>query len=140
MRPYIGRYKVTDVIKEKFSIGYIGESIFNKWFTSTYQDEFLIKQKADRDYDKIDFVCSKGYKYQVKCTEKKSYTFNCHKDNIEKSLTSDVYVFIQIVEGYAYIEQLRNREYVKQNVMQSIFKNSMCYVNAERLLQHTLKI
>ena len=72
--------------------------------------------------------------------EKKSYTFNCHKDNIEKSLTSDVYVFIQIVEGYAYIEQLRNREYVKQNVMQSIFKNSMCYVNAERLLQHTLKI
>lgn len=119
------------------STGALGETIFKYWFCNNFNNELLHKQKADRDYNGIDFIDEKGYKYQVKATIARSYTFNCKKENIEKKLNADFYVFIQIKEECAYIEGFYNREYIESNIVNS-FKNGNSFVYAKDLQQQEL--
>lgn len=64
MRTYLAKIKIPNNLKKQ-SVGYIGEKVFEHWFKVNYNDEQLFKQKADRDYNKIDYADEKGFKYQV---------------------------------------------------------------------------
>lgn len=119
--------------------GLLGEQIFKYWFGNNFNDEMLHKQKADRDYEGIDFVDEKGYKYQVKATRAKSYTFNCKKEKIIKKLKADFYVFIQIKEDCAYIENFYDKEYIKANIVNS-FTNGNSFIYAKNLLQQEIRL
>lgn len=139
MRTYLAKIKIPDkLIKE--SVGYTGEKVFEHWFKNNFNDEQLFKQKADRDYNKIDYADEKGYKYQVKATSKNSYTFNCSSEDILKHLTCDYYVLVQLKDGYAYIEKLRTKQYILDNIIQSFKYNKSSYVKPENLLQEVLSI
>ncbi len=139
MRTYLAKIKIPDNLKKQ-SVGYIGEKVFEHWFKSNYNDEQLFKQKADRDYNKIDYADEKGFKYQVKTTSKKSYTFNCSTDKINNHLTSDYYIFIQLKNEYAYIENFRTKQYILDNIIQSFKYKNSSYVKPENLLQEVLSI
>tara|TARA_R110001606_G_scaffold394421_1_gene565317 strand:- start:101 stop:520 length:420 start_codon:yes stop_codon:yes gene_type:complete len=139
MRTYLAKIKIPDNIKKQ-SVGYIGEKVFEHWFKANYNDEQLFKQKADRDYNKIDYADEKGFKYQVKTTSKKSYTFNCSTDKINNHLTSDYYIFVQLKNNYAYIENFRTKQYILDNIIQSFKYKNSSYVKPENLLQEVLSI
>ncbi len=139
MRTYLAKIKIPDNLKKQ-SVGYIGEKVFEHWFKVNYNDEQLFKQKADRDYNKIDYADEKGFKYQVKTTSKKSYTFNCSTDKINNHLTSDYYIFIQLKNEYAYIENFRTKQYILDNIIQSFKYKNSSYVKPENLLQEVLSI
>jgi len=138
MRKYIAKINITEALLKE-STGYIGEKVFEQWFMNNFQGEQLFKQNADRDYQQIDFVDDKGYKYQVKATREKTYTFNCILEDIEEHLASDVYVLIQIKNKVAYIETFYNKEYIKQNINQS-FKYNNSFIWAKDLQQNVLDI
>jgi len=138
MRKYIAKIRIEEELKNQ-TVGYIGETLFRKWFRCNFQDEQLFKQKADRDYQKIDFADEKGYTYQVKTTSKKSYTFNCFIDNIDNNLKADYYIFIQLKKDYAYIEPFYNRENILDKIRKS-FINDSSYVKAIDLQQRQLEI
>jgi hypothetical protein len=138
MRKYIAKINITEALLKE-STGYIGEKVFEQWFSNNFQGEQLFKQNADRDYQQIDFVDDKGYKYQVKATREKTYTFNCILEDIEEHLASDVYVLIQIKNKVAYIETFYNKEYIKQNINQS-FKYNNSFIWAKDLQQNVLDI
>ena len=139
MRTYLAKIKIPDNLKKQ-SVGYIGEKVFEHWFKVNYNDEQLFKQKADRDYNKIDYADEKGFKYQVKTTSKKSYTFNCSTDKINNHLTSDYYIFVQLKNNYAYIENFRTKQYILDNIIQSFKYKNSSYVKPENLLQEVLSI
>lgn len=139
MRTYLAKIKISDNLKKQ-SVGYIGEKVFEHWFKANYNDEQLFKQKADRDYNKIDYADEKGFKYQVKTTSKKSYTFNCSTDKINNHLTSDYYIFVQLKNNYAYIENFRTKQYILDNIIQSFKYKNSSYVKPENLLQEVLSI
>ena len=139
MRTYLAKIKIPDNLKKQ-SVGYIGEKVFEHWFKVNYNDEQLFKQKADRDYNKIDYADEKGFKYQVKTTSKKSYTFNCSTDKINNHLTSDYYIFVQLKNNYAYIENFRTKQYVLDNIIQSFKYKNSSYIKPENLLQEVLSI
>ena len=136
MRNYIAKIKIP-FDKVNLSTGMVGEEMFKIWFDNNYHDEYIFKQKADMDYQKIDFACDKGFTYQVKTTKNNSYTFNCDLEDITDHLKSSVYVFIQLINGYAYIEGFYNTEYVLNNIKKSFrYKNS--FIWAKNLLQKEL--
>ena len=139
MRTYLAKIKIPDNLKKQ-SVGYIGEKVFEHWFKVNYNDEQLFKQKADRDYNKIDYADEKGFKYQVKTTSKKSYTFNCSTDKINNHLTSDYYIFVQLKNNYAYIENFRTKQYILDNIIQSFKYKNSSYIKPENLLQEVLSI
>ena len=138
MRKYIARIELSDTLSAQRT-GLIGEKVFHDWFTRNFQGEKIFKQSADRDYEKIDFVCSKGYRYQVKATKERTYTFNCDIEDIQEHLVSDVYVFIQIKNKVAYIETFYNKEYIKKNIKSS-FKYNNTFVWAKDLQQNVLDL
>ena len=137
MRKYLSRLRISPELN-KLSTGQLGEKLFENWFSLNYQGEKLFKQMLDRDYEKIDFACQKGYTYQVKATRQKTYTFNCSLDNLREHLNSDVYVFIQIKDNIAYIEPMRDKNYVLTNIKQSFKEKNQTFVYAEDLLQSKL--
>ena len=139
MRTYLAKIKIPNNLKKQ-SVGYIGEKVFEHWFKVNYNDEQLFKQKADRDYNKIDYADEKGFKYQVKTTSKKSYTFNCSTDKINNHLNSDYYIFVQLKNEYAYIENFRTKQYILDNIIQSFKYKNSSYVKPENLLQEVLSI
>ena len=138
MRRYLAKQRIPEHLKTE-TVGAIGEKVFRIWFKHNYHDELLFKQKADREYQQIDFSDEKGYTYQVKTTSKKSYTFNCHFDKIKHHLNADYYVFIQLKEDYAYIEPIYDKEDILKNIKMS-FINATSYVKAKDLQQEEIKI
>tara|TARA_Y100000768_G_scaffold375014_1_gene345381 strand:- start:205 stop:627 length:423 start_codon:yes stop_codon:yes gene_type:complete len=138
MRRYIAKIRIPDNLDHQ-SVGYVGEQIFKLWFKRIYNDEQLFKQKADREYQQIDFSDEKGFTYQVKTTSKKSYTFNCNLNNLKKHLNADFYVFIQLQNNYAYIEPIKNKVDILNNIKKS-FINDTCYVKARDLQQREIDI
>ena len=139
-RKYIAKIKIPSEIIKK-STGFIGESIFEYWFNQNYNGETLHKQAADRDYQKIDFADSKGYTYQVKATKSKSFTFNCNAENIGRHLNSNFYIFVQIKGEYAYIEEIKSKDYIANCIIKSYNAPAQsCFVYAEILNQEILNI
>lgn len=138
MRTYKAKLKIPNDWMN-CSTGDIGELIFKHWFDNNFQGEQIFKQKADRDYEKIDFADEKGYTYQVKATKGNTYTFNCHLEDIREHLVSDVYVFIQIDNNVAYIEDFYSKDYVEKKIKKSYkFENS--FVWAKDLMQNQLSL
>lgn len=139
MRTYLAKIRIPDELKNK-STGFIGEKIFELWFTLNYQDEPLFKQKADMDYNKIDFADSKGNTYQVKSTVAKTFTFNCDLEAVEEHLKCNKYVFIQLRDSYAYIEPICEKEDVKIKLKKSFKEENQCFIYCKDLLQRELFI
>lgn len=143
-RTYIAKITLKEE-SEYVNTGLLGEQIFKYWFGNNFNDEILHKQKADRDYDGIDFVDEKGYKYQVKTTRAKSYTFSGCKEDLDNKLNADFYVFVQIKKDAplkaeeAYIEGFYSKEYVKKNIVNS-FSTDTCFVYAKNLLQQEISL
>lgn len=135
MRTYKAKIDINKI--NHLSTGQIGEIIFEEWFNINYQGEQVFKQKADRDYEKIDFACEKGYTYQVKAAKYNTYTFNCDLEDIKDHLKADIYVFIQIRDNYAYIEDFYSQDYVLKNIQKS-FKYDNSFVWAKNLNQHQI--
>lgn len=135
MRRYVAKIDLTDFNNR--STGELGELAFKSWFLKNFQGETIHDQSLDRDYMGIDFACNKGYTYQVKATSHRSYTFNCQLDNLSDHLRADFYVFIQIKNGFAYIEGVYDQEYVKSNIKES-YKYKNTFVYAKDLQQQKL--
>lgn len=126
MRKYISKIDISDFNNK--STGELGELAFKSWFLNNFEGETIHDQLLDRDYMGIDFACNKGYTYQVKATSHKSYTFNCNLDRLSDHLRADFYVFIQVKNGFAYIEGIYDQEYVKTNIKESYrYKNTFIY-------------
>lgn len=137
-RRYLSKIRLKPKASEN-STGAIGEMVFEYWFCNTFNDELLHKQKADRDYQGIDFVDEKGYKYQVKATRAKSYTFNCKKKDIKNKLVCDFYVLVQVKDGAAYIESIVKNDYVEENIIDS-YSNGNCFIYAKDLQQQEIQL
>ena len=135
MRIYLAKIDIAKIIKE--DTGLIGEKVFEKWFKLNFNGEKIFKQLADRDYEHIDFADEKGYTYQVKATKGCSYTFNCQLEDVRDCLKADLYVFIQIKDNIAYIENLYDAEYVLSN-MKASYKYNNCFIYSKDLLQYKL--
>ena len=138
MRRYIARLKITDE-QFKMSTGAIAESVFQQWFSNNFSEEVLHKQKADRDYQGIDFADEKGLTYQVKGSRGRTFTFNCSLENIPRHLRAKKYVFIQIKDKYAYIEIIRDTEEVLKDIKPSFQYKESCFVWAKDLQQYELE-
>jgi hypothetical protein len=139
MRTYLAKVKIPSEIKNE-STGLIGEKIFELWFKYNYADEPLFKQSADRDFQKIDFADHKGYTYQVKATKAKTYTFNCDLETAGQYLNSELYVFIQLGEEYAYIEPICKKEEVLIKLKKSFIEDKKCFLYISDLFQQKLFI
>lgn len=137
MRKYIGKIKLQEK-HNSMSSGAIAEDIFEIWFKNVFNDEQLFKQKADRDYDGIDFACEKGITYQIKGTIGKTFTFNCLIDNLGDCLKADQYVFIQVINEYAYIESIYSGNEIKNLANSSYLYKNTCFVWAKDLQQYEL--
>ena len=137
MRTYKAKIKMKDDWSNQ-NTGHLGEKIFADWFHRIYETEKLFKQSLDRDYEGIDFADEKGYTYQVKATRARSFTFNCYLDDLNEHLRADLYVFIQIYEKYAYIENLYSKEEILNLARQSFKEEKSCFVYAKDLLQQKL--
>lgn len=139
MRTYLAKVKIPqEIINE--STGLIGEKIFELWFKYNFADEPLFKQSADRDFQKIDFADHKGYTYQVKATKAKTYTFNCDLEHANEYLNSELYVFIQIDNNYAYIEPICKKEDVLIKLKKSFIEDKKCFLYIADLFQQKLFI
>lgn len=122
----------------KFDTGPLGEYMFHHWFENNYQGEKLFKQKADRDFEGIDFSCEKGYKYQVKATKHRSYTFNVPLESLSEHLSCDLYVMIQLRDEYAYIESIYQKDEVLKLAKQSFKAENECFIYSKDLQQNQL--
>jgi hypothetical protein len=139
MRTYLAKIRIPEEIKNE-STGLIGEKVFELWFKYNYADEPLFKQSADRDFQKIDFADHKGYTYQIKATRAKTYTFNCDLENAGEHLNSELYVFIQLEEDYAYIEPICKKEDVLIKLKKSFIEDKKCFLYISDLFQQKLFI
>jgi hypothetical protein len=139
MRTYIAKIRIPEEIKNE-STGAIGEKIFELWFKYNFADEPLFKQSADRDFQKIDFADAKGYTYQIKATKAKTYTFNCDLEHAIEYLNSELYVFIQLNNKYAYIEPICKKNDVLIRLKKSFMEEKKCFLYISDLLQEKLFI
>ena len=139
MRNYLAKIKIPVDLSNK-STGKIGEEMFNIWFNRNFEDEKVFDQLADRDYQQIDFACEKGITYQVKATRAKTYTFNQPIDTLLEHLNADRYVFIQIKDNYAYIENIYEKDYILNNIKKSFKESNQCFVYSKNLLQYKIEI
>jgi hypothetical protein len=139
MRTYLAKIRIPSEIRNE-STGFIGEKIFELWYTFNFADEPLFHQSADRDFQKIDFADHKGLTYQVKATKAKTYTFNCDLERANEHLNSDLYVFIQLVDNYAYIEPICKKEEVLIKLKKSFKEEKSCFLYISDLLQQKLII
>jgi hypothetical protein len=139
MRTYLAKIRIPEEIKNE-STGSIGEKVFELWFKYNYADEPLFKQSADRDFQKIDFADHKGYTYQIKATKAKTYTFNCEIEYANEYLNSELYVFIQMDEKYAYIEPICKKEDVLVKLKKSFIEDKKCFLYISDLFQQKLFI
>lgn len=139
MRTYLAKIIIPEEIKNE-STGSIGEKIFELWFAYNYADEPLFKQSADRDFQKIDFADHKGYTYQVKATRAKTYTFNCDLEDAGGHLNSELYVFIQLDDMYAYIEPICKKQDVLTKLKKSFIEDKQCFLYISDLFQQKLFI
>ena len=139
MRTYLAKVKIPSEIKKE-STGSIGEKMFELWFKYNFADEPLFHQSADRDFQKIDFADHKGYTYQVKTTKAKTYTFNCDLERANEHLNSELYVFIQLQEDYAYIEPICKKEEVLIKLKKSFIEDKKCFLYITDLFQQKLFI
>lgn len=139
MRNYLAKIKIPVDLIDK-STGRIGEEMFKLWFNNNFEDEEIFKQLADRDFQQIDFACEKGVTYQVKATKAKTYTFNSSIDSLLGHLNADRYVFIQIKDNYAYIENIYEKNYILNNIKKSFKESNQCFVYSRNLLQYKLEI
>jgi hypothetical protein len=139
MRTYLAKIKIPEDIKKE-STGFIGEKIFELWFKYNYSDELLFKQSADRDFNQIDFADEKGFTYQIKCTKAKSYTFNCDLEHANEHLNAELYVFIQIVDKYAYIEPIYKKQDILNRLKKSFKMENQSFIYSIDLLQQKLFI
>lgn len=137
MRRYIAKINIPQEWCQ-LETGILGEVMFEHWFKLNYQGENIFKQKADRDYQGIDFADEKGFTYQVKCTRARSFTFNCCLDDLSHHLTASFYVFIQIQSKDAYIENIYTREEILNLAKQSFKSNKQCFVYSKDLQQQKL--
>lgn len=139
MRTYIAKIEIPEVcLNANLNTGVIGEKLFEIWFKRTYFAEQLHKQKADRDYQGIDYADEKGYTYQVKATKARTFTFNCYLDELNEHLKADYYVFIQIHKKVAYIESIYVKEQILNLAKQSWKEKKSCFVYAKDLMQQKL--
>jgi len=138
MRNYLGKVDISFLNKEE-SIGMKGEIAFQKWFECIYQKELLFKQKADKDYLGLDFADEKGNTYQVKTTSKKTYTFNCNLEELPQHLRAKLYVCIQIIDNFAYIENIYNSHEVLNRAKESYNYKGTCFIWAKDLQQYELE-
>ena len=60
-------------------------------------------------------------------------------NNLKKHLNADFYVFIQLQNNYAYIEPIKNKVDILNNIKKS-FINDTCYVKARDLQQREIDI
>lgn len=139
MRTYLAKIRIPKEL-ENHTTGYIGEKIFELWFSLNYQGEQLFKQTADREFQKIDFADEKGFTYQVKTTAFKTYTFSCDLEDASEHLNSELYVFIQLKEKFAYIEYICKKSTVLDRLKKSFRDPNTCFLYAEDLLQEKLFI
>lgn len=136
MRKYLASF---DISKLEGSTGFIGEHVFKLWFDKNFHEEFLTKQKADNDFRGIDFVDSKGLKYQVKATAARTYTFNDTIQYLDHQ-KADLFVFVQVKDKIAYLEGVYNKDYIMKNAKPSFKNDKTCFVWAKDLLQYELEI
>lgn len=139
MREYLAKIRIPEELKNE-STGFIGEKIFELWFTYNYQDEPLFKQKADMDLNGVDFADSQGTTYQVKATKAKTYTFNCDLEHAGQHLKCSKYVFIQLTDRHAYIEPVYDKEDILTKLKKSFKEEKQCFVYCKDLLQRELFI
>ena len=139
MRNYIARIELIPSMQGKSS-GAIAEWAFSEWFYLTYQGEALHKQKADNDYNGIDFIDEKGIKYQVKGTQGRTFTFNCSLELLERHLTCDQYVCIQVHKKYAYIESIYTKKNILNLAKPSFNYKKSCFIWAKDLKQYKLEL
>jgi len=139
MRTYLAKIEIPQIcLNSNLNTGVIGEKLFEIWFKRTYFAEHLHKQKADRDFQGIDYADEKGYTYQVKATRARTFTFNCYLDDLNEHLKADYYVFIQIHDKVAYIESIYVKEQILNLAKQSWKEEKSCFVYAKDLLQQKL--
>jgi hypothetical protein len=139
MRTYLAKIKIPEELKLE-STGFIGEKIFELWFYSNFHGEQLFKQKADRDYQKVDFADEKGFTYQIKTTRAKTFTFNCCLELANEHLLADLYVCIQIENDYAYIEHFKSKDEILNKLRKSFVAEKSCFLYSTDLLQQELFI
>jgi len=139
MRTYLAKVAISEEMKE-MSTGKIGEEVFSIWFSRNFEGESLFKQSADRDYQGIDFVDEKGVKYQVKATKGNTYTFNCDLSDLQEHLRADLYVLVQVVGDYAYIEPIRNASQVLESGRASFNYKRSSFIWKRKLNQHILEL
>lgn len=139
MRTYLAKIRIPEEIKKE-STGFIGEKIFELWYTFNFSDEPLFHQSADRDFQKIDFADCKGFTYQVKATKAKTFTFNCDLELANEFLKSELYVFIQLEDSYAYIEPICKKSEVLLRLKKSFKEENSCFLYISDLLQQKLFI
>ena len=139
MRNYLAKVELKNEHKN-MSSGAIAEHVFENWFINNFEGEILHKQKADRDFEGIDFADEKGITYQVKGSRGKTFTFNCCLDDLREHLKADKYVFIQITDKDAYIEFIRTSESILESAKPSFQFERSCFVWAKNLDQYTLKL
>lgn len=138
MRTYKAKIKIPDNLLNK-STGDIGQQIFELWYKKNYEDELLFEQLKDRDYEQIDYADWKGFTYQVKATKEKTYTFNCQIDKLHNHANADFFVFIQLKNNFAFIENIYEKEYILNNTIPS-YKYDNCFVWAKDLQQEKLEL
>lgn len=139
MRTYLAKIRIPEELKLE-STGFIGEKIFELWFSATYQGKKLFKQKADRDYQKIDFADEKGFTYQIKIPRTKTFTFNSCLELITAHLTAEIYVYIQLENKYTYIEYFISRQEILNKLKKSFIVEKSCFLYSTDLLQKELFI
>ena len=139
MRTYLAKIRIPEELKSQ-STGLVGEKIFELWFTQNFQGEQLFKQKADREYQKIDFADEKGFTYQIKATKAKTFTFNCTLELIREHLLAEVYVCIQLEDKYAYIEPFKTKQDILNKIKKSFVAEKSCFIYSQDFLQQELFI
>ena len=122
----------------KIETGILGEKIFDYWFNLNFQGEKLFKQNADIDYEGSDLADEKGYTYQVQATRARSFTFNCCLDDLKEHLNSNLYVFIQIHDKVAYVENIYTKEEILNLAKQSFKSDKQSFIYSKDLLQQKL--
>lgn len=139
MKKFVASIKLSEELLKK-TTGGIGETVFKKWFENNYQNLTIHKSKKQQDFFGVDFSDCDAVKYQVKTAAKISYTFNCLPEDIEEHLTSDYYVFIQLKEGYAFIEGIYPRADVLKMYIRNSQYNGECWIKTKDLYQEVLNI
>tara|TARA_R110002020_G_scaffold470122_1_gene695651 strand:- start:460 stop:891 length:432 start_codon:yes stop_codon:yes gene_type:complete len=139
MRNYIAKLKIS-LDHKNLKVGTLGEIYFAKWFNANYQGESIFKQMADRDFQGIDFACQKGFTYQIKATDKKSFTFNSTIADAPNKLSATHYVFIQRHDDYLFIQGIYKKDQILTSLVPSKMNKKQSFCHAIDLLQYFVNI